>query len=49
MNSTSLIEFNYDKNHNTYRNKYIINKTSVSTTSADTVQHIFHSNIYFAG
>jgi hypothetical protein len=48
MNSTSLIEFNYDKNHNTYRNKYIGNKVSVSAMSTDIVQDIFHPSKYFA-
>jgi len=48
MSSTSLIVFNFDKNHKTYRNKYITNKTCVFTTSTEIVQDIFHANKYFA-
>jgi hypothetical protein len=48
MNSTSLIVFNRDKNHNTYRNKYVRNKMCVSAMSTEIVQDIFHANKYFA-
>jgi len=44
MNGTSLIVFNYDKNHKIYRNKYITNKMCVSTMSTEIVQDIFHAN-----